>query len=96
MASLEMLCSLPGSCSDEGTVGEGIIEWAGLERTLEINSTQPPATGRNTPLWTRLLSAPASLALSASQGGGIHSLSGQPVPKEDIQQKSSRGARMKS
>jgi len=41
--------------------------WRG--RVLQIIQFQPPAVGRDTSLQTRLLTAPSSLALSASREG---------------------------
>ena len=48
-----------------------IVEWFGLERTLKITEFQPPAIGRDTSLWTRLFTAPSSLALNASREGAF-------------------------
>jgi len=40
-----------------------------LEGTFKITQFQPPAIGRDTSLWTRLLTAPSSLAWNASREG---------------------------
>jgi len=46
-----------------------ITEWFGLEGTFKIISFQPPAIGRDTSLYTRLLKAPSSLAFNTSRDG---------------------------
>jgi len=47
----------------------GIIRCFGLEGTLKTIPFQPPAIGSDTSLQTRLLTAPSSLAWSASREG---------------------------
>jgi len=49
-----------------------------LEGTFKINQFQPPAIGRDTSLWTRLLTAPSSLPyISSSRDESLLKRSGR-------------------
>jgi len=51
------------------TLTHRLIEWVGLEGTLEIFWFQPPAISRDISHQTRVLRAPSSLALSPAREG---------------------------
>jgi len=57
-----------------------IVEWFGLEGTLEIIYFQPPGHGQGHLPPDQVAQSPIQPGLEHFQGGGIHSFSGQPVP----------------
>jgi len=57
-----------------------IIEWFGLEGTLQIISFQPPCHGQGHLLPDQAAQTPVQPGLERCQGGGSHSFSGQPGP----------------
>ena len=96
MASPEVLHSLPGSCYDEGTGGERIIEWFGLEGMFKDHLIPTPCYMQGHLPLDQVAHSPIQPGPECFQGWGIYNLTRQPVPEDDIQQKSSRGIRMKS
>lgn len=57
----------PEAQSLKGSWNDGIIEWAGLERTFKGHRVQPAATDRDIFTQSKLLKAPSNVALDVSK-----------------------------
>ena len=62
------------------TMNHGITEWFWLEGTFKIIQLQPPYYRQGHLPLDQVAESPIQPSLDCFQGGGIHGLSGQPVP----------------